>query len=88
MAWRAACGTFCDRHQLLGTPIERRPGLRSRGHLVTDFLQGEQSPVEYLETIHADDYAGFNLLVADGTSLAYLSNRGGGCANYRPGYTD
>jgi len=58
--------------------VERRAGLRSRGHLVTDFLQGVQSPVEYLETIHADDYAGFNLLVADGTSLAYLSNRGGG----------
>lgn len=57
---------------------ETRAGVRSRGHLVTEFLQGAQSPVEYLETIRGDDYAGFNLLVTDGTSLAYLSNRGGG----------
>lgn len=52
--------------------------LRSRGHLVTEFLSGDQSPLDYLRGINADDYAGFNLLLTDGTSLAYLSNRGGG----------
>jgi len=51
---------------------------RSRGHLVTEFLQGEQSPVEHLSTIRPEDYGGFNLLVADRSQLAYLSNRGGG----------
>jgi uncharacterized protein with NRDE domain len=52
--------------------------LRSRGHLVTEFLLSEQTPIDYLESISPDDYAGFNLLVADGETLAYLSNRGGG----------
>ena len=55
-----------------------RGRLRSRGHLVTDFLHGERSPVEYLSTITPEDYAGFNLLVTDRSQLAYLSNRGGG----------
>jgi len=53
-----------------------RSKLRSRGHLVAGFLQGNQSPVEYLRTISPEAYAGFNLLVADGDQLAYLSNRG------------
>jgi len=53
-----------------------RSKLRSRGHLVAEFLQGNQSPVEYLRTISPEAYAGFNLLVTDGDQLAYLSNRG------------
>ncbi len=57
---------------------EKSAGLRSRGHLVTGFLQSGLSPLEYLQTIRRDDYAGFNLFVADRTTLAYLSNRGGG----------
>jgi len=57
---------------------QKHAKLRSRGHLVTEFLQGGQSPVDYLQTIRSDDYAGFNLLAADNQSLAYLSNRGGG----------
>jgi uncharacterized protein with NRDE domain len=55
-----------------------RGKLRSRGHLVTDFLLTEQSPLDYLQSISPDNYAGFNLLVADRECLAYLSNRGGG----------
>jgi len=55
-----------------------RGQLRSRGHLVTEFLLAEQSPLDYLRSISPADYAGFNLIVADGESLAYLSNRGGG----------
>lgn len=51
---------------------------RSRGHLVTEFLQSDQTPVDYLQAVRASDYAGFNLLVADGSRLAYLSNRGAG----------
>lgn len=50
--------------------------LRSRGHLITDFLTGEQTPLDYLESIDGSLYAGFNLLVADRAAAAYLSNRG------------
>ena len=65
--------------------VEKKAGARSRGHLVTNFLQGAQAPLEYLDTIRGDDYAGFNLLVTDGNSLAYLSNRGGGRRELPPG---
>ena len=51
---------------------------RSRGHLITEFLASDAAPAAYLEGINGEDYAGFNLLVSDGTELAYLSNRGGG----------
>ncbi len=54
------------------------PGLRSRGHLVTEFLRGNLTPMSYLQGIRGDDYAGFNLLVADTDEVAYLSNRDGG----------
>lgn len=58
---------------------EQKPAkLRSRGHLVTGFLEHGLGPQEYLRTISAADYAGFNLLVADPAHLGYLSNRGGG----------
>jgi uncharacterized protein with NRDE domain len=54
------------------------PGLRSRGHLVTEFLRGNLTPMTYLQGVSGDDYAGFNLLVADKDEVAYLSNRDGG----------
>lgn len=57
--------------------VSRKSKLRSRGHLVTEFLHSDRSAAQYLATINGDDYAGFNLLVTDGTSLAYLSNRVG-----------
>ena len=50
-------------------------GKRSRGHLVSDFLQGNLTPTEYLRTLKGEDFAGFNLLVSDGQTLAYQSNR-------------
>ena len=53
-------------------------GLRSRGSLVTGFLDAGAGTLEYLDSIDRDDYAGFNLLVADSRSAAYLSNRGAG----------
>lgn len=51
------------------------PDLRSRGLLVTDFLAGTDSALEFLQRIDGHRYAGFNLLVHDGRSLAYGSNR-------------
>lgn len=50
-------------------------GKRSRGHLVTGFLQDTMTPLAYIESLNGDNYAGFNLLVCDGGTLAYFSNR-------------
>ena len=50
---------------------------RSRGHLVTEFLRSTESPIDYLNAIDTVEYAGFNLLVSDGATLAWLSNHGG-----------
>lgn len=63
------------------------PGTPSRGHLVGDFLRGEEPPAAYLGALsaRAGEYAGFNLLVGDGSSLWYASNRGGGVAGLRAG---
>ncbi len=60
-------------------------GLRSRGGLVTGFLDGDAGALEYLDSIDRDAYAGFNLLVADSRSAAYLSNRGAGMRELPPG---
>jgi len=59
--------------------------LRSRGHLVTEFLRGKQTPMNFLHALQGDDYAGFNLLLSDGSSLAYLSNRGAELQELTPG---
>ena len=60
-------------------------GLESRGRLVTDFLQGTDSAPAFAAAIDPDAFAGFNLLLGDGESLAYLSNRGGGSRTLPPG---
>ena len=49
---------------------------RSRGHLVTGFLESDLSPLEYLRGVRGDLYAGFNLIAGDDQEVAYLSNRG------------
>lgn len=58
---------------------------RSRGHLVTEFLNSAYTPVDYLNTIDGKEYAGFNLLVSDGTELGWLSNRSDGVRALPPG---
>lgn len=49
---------------------------KSRGHLVRDFLTGDERPEEYLEKVAEEggDYAGFNLLVGNGDGLYYMNN--------------
>lgn len=49
----------------------------SRGKLVKDFVCGTTSSTEYLSQLSdsADLYSGFNLLVWDGKTLCYFSNR-------------
>lgn len=67
----------------------REPGVAkgdlSRGQLTRDFLCSAYSPEEYLATIDPARYSGFNLLVSDGTTLAYRSNRAGAPRVLPPG---
>jgi uncharacterized protein with NRDE domain len=51
---------------------------RSRGHLVAEFLEDMESPVDYANRIDGGRYAGFNLIVGDADQVAYVSNRAAG----------
>lgn len=53
-------------------------GQRSRGLLVSEYLQTDIDPEAYAALVRANggDYSGFNLLLADGHKLVALSNRG------------
>lgn len=51
------------------------PGARSRGGLTRDFLLADTPAADYAARIAGRDYAGFNLLLCDGESLVYCSNR-------------
>lgn len=61
-------------------PGERRPDAPTRGTLVTNFLDSELSPADYIASIapDADRYNGFNLVLGDTSSLLWYSNRAGG----------
>jgi uncharacterized protein with NRDE domain len=48
----------------------------SRGRLTEAFLTGSSSAHEYAHGLHGLSYRGFNLLLWDGTTLVYTSNRG------------
>ncbi len=62
-------------------------GKRSRGALVHDFLCSEVSAADYLAKIsaEADEWSGFNLLLADGNGLYYYSNRENEIKRLEPG---
>ncbi len=49
--------------------------LRSRGLLVSDFLASDEDASSFLDSLQPDQYAGFNLLVSDGQTVMYASNR-------------
>jgi uncharacterized protein with NRDE domain len=55
----------------------RRRSAPSRGGLIPAFLAGGDGPEAYLRTLETDapGYAGFNLLLGDGETLWYASNR-------------
>lgn len=61
-------------------PLEEGRGPRSRGELVTAFLDSTATPDALAREVAArgHDYAGFNLLLGDPSALVYLSNRGRG----------
>ncbi|MEM7078015.1 MAG: NRDE family protein [Pseudomonadota bacterium] len=54
---------------------EDGPARSSRGRLVQDFLQGTADADTYAEQIDYAAYAGFNLLLFDGETLFYASNK-------------
>lgn len=60
---------------------------RSRGALIGDYLTGRQSAATYALSVqnNALEFPGFNLLVADGDGLFYLSNRDVGRMPVGPG---
>lgn len=60
---------------------------RSRGRLVRDFVQGTQGPAVYLAQVEGQGhlYRGFSLMVGDGRTLGYLSNRSAGHRLLPPG---
>ena len=49
----------------------------SRGKLCSDFLKGDDTPATYLQALQSsqEQYAGFNLLVGNQSTLYYYSNR-------------
>jgi uncharacterized protein with NRDE domain len=57
----------------------------SRGRLVTDYLLGKMNPMDFLQTIDGESFAGFNLLLGDTRTIGYLSNRGAGLRALTPG---
>lgn len=58
--------------------VRAPPEAPSRGGLIPGYLGGAAGPGDYLAALEPDapDYGGFNLLLADGESLWYASNRG------------
>jgi len=68
-------------------PLSIKATAPSRGHLVADFLTGEQTPSDYLAEVrkNAGDYNGFNLIVGNADTLYYFSNHGQGIEQVPPG---
>jgi uncharacterized protein with NRDE domain len=67
----------------------REPGIAkgslSRGELTRNFLESRLSPECHLATLDFAAYSGFNLLLSDGNSLYYASNRGPQAQRLAPG---
>lgn len=68
-------------------PPSKRAGRPSRGHLVSAFLLGEDTPAAYLAGVadRADRYNGFSLIVGAGEDWLYFSNREGQVRRLGPG---
>jgi uncharacterized protein with NRDE domain len=57
----------------------------SRGALTRNFLLSDKPALEYAHHLAGSDYSGFNLLLGDGESLVYCSNRNDGPRILPPG---
>ncbi|MFZ7128564.1 MAG: NRDE family protein [Desulfobacterales bacterium] len=71
----------------LRDPSRLSEDARSRGELPADFLRGRDSAMTYLQRIRRNRgrYNGFNLVVGDGESLLYYSNRQDAIVPVAPG---
>ncbi|KAJ4715838.1 transport and Golgi organization 2-like [Melia azedarach] len=62
--------------------VQSIPQAKSRGELPVRFLQSKKKPMDFAEEFvkKADQYNGFNLLIADihSKSMVYITNRSGG----------
>ena len=65
--------------------LMERPGLRSRGEIITDFVSSKTPVDAFMASLRGDDYAGFSLLAADRNGLWYVSNRGDEPLQLAPG---
>jgi uncharacterized protein with NRDE domain len=68
-------------------PEQRRPGMPSRGTLVTSILQSGADIAQTLRHLHSvgRDYNGFNLLFSDGQRLAIYESMSGAGRELGPG---
>jgi uncharacterized protein with NRDE domain len=53
--------------------IEAAPNPRSRGELVGNFVRSQTSPLAYAESVGAEEYAGFHLIVGDRGTVAHVA---------------
>ena len=69
-------------------PSRVLPHAPSRGHLVSDYLQGDQPVEDYLARLasQASAYNGFNLLIGDAHGLYCYSNDAGAPQALTPGW--
>ena len=78
-----------DRGRFAAVTNVREPGSPagrlSRGCLTRDFLTGTMPAGAFVEDLSGEAYSGFNLLVADESSLWYRSNRNGAARELMPG---
>ena len=65
--------------------LSPRPGLRSRGEIITNFVSSAAPVGKFVASLESDDYAGFSLLAADRDELWYVSNRGDEAVRLAPG---
>lgn len=68
-------------------PSTHRPDALSRGHLVSDYLRGEETPLGYIKRLaeRGHPYNGFNLVLGDRETLLWCSNRAGKEKHLGPG---
>lgn len=68
-------------------PLSKKKDAPSRGLLVSNFLRGQEKPIDYLQklTQEANQYNGFNIILGDNFQLFYYSNRSNTIQNLSPG---
>ena len=68
-------------------PADKRSTARSRGGLVTGFLESAEGPRPFAQRLAPEvgDYNGFNLILGDGESLVFFGSREGTAREISPG---